>query len=155
MQKLNLPEYSFRIKNENGKELIFDELRKKFVRLTPEEWVRQNFIRFLIAEKKYSPALMVVEAGVNVNNNLLRADLVVFGRNGQPLLAAEFKAPAVKISQDAFNQIVRYNMKLKVAYLIVSNGLSHFCCRIDYPSNSYDFLQEIPDFTDVSINKKE
>ncbi len=149
MQKLNLPEYSFRIKNENGKEMVFDELRRRFVKLTPEEWVRQNFVRFLITEKKFPPALIAVEAGVNVNNNPLRADLIVFGKDGQPVLAAEFKAPSVKISQDTFNQIVRYNMNLKVGYLIVSNGLSHFCCRIDYPANSYQFLQEIPNYPDL------
>lgn len=149
MQKLNLPEYSFRIKNENGKDSIFDELRKKFVRLTPEEWVRQNFIRFLTDEKKFPAPLMAIEAGVNINNNLLRADLVVFGKSGQPLIAVEFKAPSIKISQETFNQIVRYNMNLKVEYLIVSNGLSHFCCKIDYPANSYEFLQEIPDYPDL------
>ena len=149
MQKLNLPEYTFRIKNENGKEFVFDELRKKFVRLSPEEWVRQNFIRFLVEEKHYRHSLMAVETLVNVNNNPLRADLVVFGKNGQPILAAEFKAPSVKISQDTFNQLVRYNMKLKVDFLIVSNGLSHFCCQIDYTHNSYQFLQEIPAFEEI------
>ena len=149
MQKLNLPEYSFRIRTENEKESVFDELRKKFVRLTPEEWVRQNFIRFLIADKNYPASLMAVEAGININNNLLRADLIVFGKNGQPVIAVEFKAPSVKISQDTFNQIVRYNMKLKVDYLMVSNGLSHFCCKIDYSTNDYQFLQEIPDFNDL------
>jgi len=149
MQKLNLPSYPFRIKKENGKDVIFDELRKKYVRLTPEEWVRQNFIRFLINEKKYPVSLMAVEAAVNVNKNMLRADLVIFGKNGQPVMAVEFKAPSVKISQDTFNQIVRYNMNLRVNYLIVSNGLSHFCCKIDYPANSYQFLQEIPDFSVV------
>ncbi len=149
MQKLNLPEYRFRIKNENGKEFVFDELRKKFVRLTPEEWVRQNFIRFLVEEKHYRHSLMAVEAVVNINNNPLRADLIVFGKTGQPIVAVEFKAPSVRITQDTFNQIVRYNMNLKVYFLIVSNGLSHFCCRIDYTNNSYLFLQEMPDFEEV------
>jgi type I site-specific restriction-modification system R (restriction) subunit len=149
MQKLNLPEYSFRIKNENGKQLIFDILRRKFVRLTPEEWVRQNFVQFLIAEKNYPPSLMATEAGVNVNGNQQRADLVVFDRKGLPLLVAEFKAPEVKISQQTFDQIVRYNMQLKVGYLIVSNGLTHYCCAIDYASNSYAFIPEIPDFAAI------
>ena len=147
MQKLNLPEYTFKLKLENGKEVIFDMLRKKYVRMTPEEWVRQNFIRFLVEEKNFPASLMAVETLVNVNNNPLRADLIVFGKSGQPLVAVEFKAPSVKISQDTFNQIVRYNMNLKVEYLIVSNGLAHYCCKIDYMANSYTFLQEIPDYT--------
>ena len=149
MQKLNLPEYSFKIKTREGKSFIFDPLRKKYVRLTPEEWVRQNFVQFLIVEKKYSTSLMAVEAGVKVNNNPQRADLVVYDRTGNSVLVAEFKAPEVKISQQTFDQIVRYNMQLKVLFLIVSNGLEHFCCRINYTDNSYSFLTEIPDFTDV------
>jgi len=149
MQKLNLPEYSFRIKTAEGKSQIFDSLRKKFIRLTPEEWVRQNFVQFLITEKKYSPSLIVVEAGVKVNNNPQRADLVVFDRQGSPVLAAEFKSPDVKISQQTFDQIVRYNMQLKVKFLIVSNGMEHYCCSINYAENSYAFLQEIPYFVDV------
>ncbi|HEY3370028.1 MAG TPA: type I restriction enzyme HsdR N-terminal domain-containing protein [Prolixibacteraceae bacterium] len=149
MQKLNLPEYSFRIKTTAGKSFLFDALRKRYVRLTPEEWVRQNFVQFLIVEKKYSVSLIVVEAGVKVNNNPQRADLVVFDRSGIPVLVAEFKAPEVKISQQAFDQIVRYNMQLKVKYLIVSNGLDHFCCQINYEDNSYVYLAEIPGFAEL------
>jgi hypothetical protein len=149
MQKLNLPEYSFRIKTTERKEYIFDSLRKKFVRLTPEEWVRQNFVRFLISEKNFSQSLITVEALVKVNSNPQRADLVVFDRSGFPALVAEFKAPGVRISQQTFDQIVRYNMQLKVRFLIVSNGMEHFCCSIDYTKNSYAFLAEIPDFADV------
>ena len=149
MQKLNLPEYSFRIKTTEGKIFIFDSLRKKYVRLTPEEWVRQNFVQFLIVEKNYSVSLIAVEAGVKVNNNPQRADLVVYDRSGNAALVAEFKAPEVKISQQTFDQIVRYNMQLKVKFLIVSNGLSHFCCQINYADNSYVYLAEIPDFSMV------
>jgi hypothetical protein len=149
MQKLNLPEYSFRIKTTEGKTFLFDALRKKYVRLTPEEWVRQNFVQFLIVEKKYSVSLIAVEAGVKVNNNPQRADLVVFDRSGNPILVAEFKAPEVKISQQAFDQIVRYNMQLRVKYLIVSNGMDHFCCQINYADNSYAFLAEIPGFAEL------
>jgi len=151
MQKLNLPEYSFRIKSKQEKDFIFDSLRKKFVRLTPEEWVRQNFVQFLIVEKKYSVSLIAVEAGVKVNNNPQRADLVVFDRSGNPVLVAEFKAPEIKISQQTFDQIVRYNMQLKVKFLIVSNGFEHFCCSINYAENSYAFLPEIPDFAEVLL----
>ncbi|HLN72109.1 MAG: type I restriction enzyme HsdR N-terminal domain-containing protein [Methylococcaceae bacterium] len=149
MQKLNLPEYSFRIKTVEEKSFIFDLLRKKYVRLTKEEWVRQNFVKFLMDEKKFPQSLMSLEAGLKVNNNALRADMVVFDRFGNPALAAEFKAPEVKISQQTFDQIVRYNMQLKVKYLIVSNGLDHYCCQINYADNSYAFLREIPDFTMV------
>jgi len=149
MQKLNLPEYSFRIKTTAGKDYIFDSLRKKFVRLTPEEWVRQNFVQFLVTEKKYSPALITVEALVKVNANPQRADMVVFDRSGIPVLVAEFKAPDIKISQQTFDQIVRYNMQLKVKFLIVSNGIEHFCCSIDYAENTYAFLPEIPFFVDI------
>jgi len=149
MHKLNLPEYSFKFKIRDGKDFIFDPLRKKFVRLTPEEWVRQNFVQFLIHEKKYSSSLIAVEAGVKVNNNPQRADLIVFDRSGNPILVAEFKAPEVKISQSAFDQIARYNMQLKVKYLIVSNGLSHFCCSINYTENTFAYLKDIPDFADI------
>lgn len=149
MQKLNLPEYSFRIKVAEGKSFIFDSLRKKFIRLTPEEWVRQNFIRFLIVEKKYPVSLIAVEAGVKVNNNPQRADMILFDRSGSPVLVAEFKAPEVKISQQTFDQIVRYNMQLRVKFLIVSNGLEHFCCSLNYADNSYAFFAEIPEFTSI------
>ena len=151
MQKLNLPEYSFRIKTTEGKSFIFDSLRKNYVRLTPEEWVRQNFVQFLIAEKNYSVSLITVEAAVKVNGNPQRADLVVFDRSGNPALVAEFKAPEIKISQQTFDQIVRYNMQLKVKFLIVSNGLDHFCCQINYAENSYLYLAEIPNFSDLLI----
>jgi hypothetical protein len=150
MQKLNLPEYSFRFKTTEGKDFIFDSLRKKFVRLTPEEWVRQNFVQFLIAEKNYSPALITVEAAVKVNNNPQRADMVMFDRSGSPVLVAEFKAPDIKINQQTFDQIARYNMQLKVKFLIVSNGMEHYCCSIDYGNNSYAYLKEIPSFADIS-----
>jgi len=151
MQKLNLPEYSFKIKTTEGKSYLFDSLRKKYVRLTPEEWVRQNFVQFLIVEKKYSVSLIIIEAGVIVNKNSQRADLVVYDRSGNPALVAEFKAPEVKISQQTFDQIVRYNMKLRVKFLIVSNGLEHFCCQINYLDNSYAFLTEIPEFSELLI----
>lgn len=149
MQKLNLPEYSFKFKIREGKDYIFDSLRKKYIRLTPEEWVRQNFVQFLIVEKKYPVSLIVLEAGVKVNNNPQRADLLVFDRSGNPALVAEFKAPEIKISQSTFDQIVRYNMQLKVKFLIVSNGLNHFCCSLNYTENSFSYLAEIPDFVDI------
>lgn len=146
MQKLNLPKYAFRTKTEGNKTFIFDSIRKKFVVLTPEEWVRQNFIQFLMHEKKYPETLMAVEKQIKVNGKQRRFDLLTYLRNGQPLLIAEFKAPGVKITQDAFDQVVRYNMVLRVERVIVSNGLQHFACEIDYEKNSYSYLPEIPEF---------
>ncbi len=146
LQKLNLPEYAFRTKTENGKPFIFDGIRKKFVALTPEEWVRQHFIQFLKNEKKYPESLMAVEKKVVVNEHPRRFDLLVYKRNGQPYLIAEFKAPGVKISQSTFDQVVRYNMTLRVQHVVVSNGLQHFACEINYEDNSYSFLNEIPEF---------
>jgi len=146
MEKLNLPHYAFRTKTEEGKELIFDPIRKKFVVLTPEEWVRQNFIQYLIQEKKYPEALMAVEKQIKINGKQFRFDLLIYLRNGQPLLIAEFKAPSVKISQDAFDQVVRYNMALRVERVVVSNGMQHFACEVDYPQNTYSYLHEIPEY---------
>ncbi|WP_319481219.1 type I restriction enzyme HsdR N-terminal domain-containing protein [uncultured Draconibacterium sp.] len=146
MYKLNLPEYTFRTKTENDKTLIFDTIRKKFVVLTPEEWVRQNFIQYLIQEKSYPQNLMAVEKQIKVNQQQRRFDLLVYQRNGNPHLIAEFKAPNVKITQNAFDQVVRYNMTLRVERVVVSNGMQHFACEIDYEKNSYSFLKEIPTF---------
>ena len=146
MQQLNLPEYSFKIKKEKGKSFIFDANRKKYILLTPEEWVRQNFMRYLVQEKKYPETLMAVEKKITLNGKLFRFDLLVYNRKGQPDLVAEFKAPDVKITQHSFDQVVRYNMVLQVQFIIVSNGLQHFICEMDYPKNSYAFLKEIPEF---------
>ncbi len=146
MERLNLPEYVFRTKTAEGKNWIFDSIRKKFVVLTPEEWVRQNFIRYLAVEKAYPENLMAVEKQVFVNSKQRRFDLLIYRRNGQPFLIAEFKAPGVKITQEAFDQVVRYNMALRVQRVVVSNGLQHFVCEIDYIKNTYLFLREIPDF---------
>ena len=147
MQKLNLPEYIFRIKQENAKQLIFDKIRKKFIVLTPEEWVRQNFIEYLKNEKKYPAALMAVEKQVIVNGKQRRFDLLIYNRKGLPQAIVEFKSPDVKITQETFDQVVRYNMALCVEKVIVSNGLQHFACEIDYKRNSYNYLNEIPVFT--------
>ncbi len=141
MHKLNLPEYAFRIKKEGGKQYIFDSIRKKYIVLTPEEWVRQNFIQYLINEKKYPGNLMAVEKQIKVNGKQRRFDLLIYLRNGQRHLIAEFK-----ITHDAFDQVVRYNMALRVEKVIVSNGLQHFACEIDYVKNSFIYLPEIPEF---------
>ena len=149
MQQLNLPEYAFRIKTEDGKTMIFDAIRRKFVALTPEEWVRQNFIEYLKTEKNYPASLMAVEKQITINRMQRRFDLLVYSRTHQSCLIAEFKAPDVKITQDVFDQVVRYNMALKVAGIIVSNGLQHFACKMDYANNTYSYLREIPGYGEL------
>jgi hypothetical protein len=144
MQKLNLPAYQFSIKTLNLKQYIFDSIRKRYVLLTPEEWVRQNFIRYLITEKKYPSSLMAVERQIEINGKLFRFDLLVYNKKGDPLLIAEFKAPGVSVNQEVFDQVVRYNMALKVKLVIISNGMQHYVCQIDYTTNGYKFLQEVP-----------
>lgn len=146
MQELNLPVYQFRLKKEAGLVFIFDEIRKKYVVLTPEEWVRQNFIRFLIEDKKYPASLISVEVGLKYNQLRKRADVLIYNRQGQPYLMIECKAPGIKVSQETFHQIAAYNMSFKVNYLVVTNGMDHFCCRMDYAAETYEFLQMIPDF---------
>lgn len=146
MQQLNLPDYDFRIIAKKGKNYILDRIRRRYVLLTPEEWVRQNFIEYLIKEKNYPESLMAVEKQISMNGKLFRFDLLVYQRTGQPFLVAEFKAPVVKITQEAFDQVVRYNMTLKVERVVVSNGLQHFACEIDYENNDYRFLKEVPHF---------
>jgi type I site-specific restriction endonuclease len=146
MQELNLPKYSFKFKETDEKIYIFDAFRKKYVQLTPEEWVRQNFLQYLVVEKKYPLSLIAVEAGLKYNQMQKRADVLVYDKQGHPFLLVECKAPEVKISQDTFDQVARYNMIFKVSYLIVTNGMDHFCCKMDYSDNSYRFLEEIPPF---------
>jgi hypothetical protein len=144
MQALNLPPYQFKFKETEGRLMIFDSFRKKYVVLTPEEWVRQNFISYLISEKKFPASLIAVEAGLKYNQLQKRADILVYDKQGGPLLLVECKAPEVKITQDTFDQVARYNMTFKVKYLVVTNGMNHFCCQMDYSDNSYVYLKDIP-----------
>ncbi len=149
--ELNLPSYVFRIKEQHGKKLIFDEFRRRWVMLTPEEWVRQNFARYLTEIKHYPSTLMALERSLRINQHDFRTDIVLFSRSGTPLVVIECKAPEVKISQQVFDQIARYNLELRVDYLIVTNGLTHYCCRFDQGLQTYTFLQEIPDY-EVMVN---
>ena len=147
MIKLNLPEYDFKTRvNESGKTEIFDSVRKKYLLQTPEEWVRQNFIRYLITEKSYPSSLILIEKGLNIHQMKRRFDAVVYTNSGQPAMLIEFKAPQVKINQKVFQQIANYNLQLRVKYLLVSNGLKHYCCEMDYLKQSFIFLNDIPDF---------
>ena len=147
--ELNLPKYNARIRNDNGLLKIHDRIRQKFVALTPEEWVRQHFINHLIDNLGYPQSLMANEIGVTLNGTRRRCDSVVFNHAGKPLVIIEYKAPEVSISQKVFDQIVRYNMVLHAAYLFVSNGLTHYCCSIDYTDGSYSFLKEIPPYINL------
>ena len=151
MLQLNLPNYDFKMKTEQGSRQIFDPVRKKMVKLDPEEWVRQNLIQFLHLEKKYPTSLMAVEKGLTVNGLRKRFDILCYNNDSKPLLLVECKAPSVKISQSAFDQISIYNLQFKVPFLLVSNGLEHFCCQLDYQNNSYSFLSEIPDYQNYCL----
>jgi len=146
MWQLNLPAYNFRIIKKNEKPFIFDDLRKKFVALTPEEWVRQHFIRFLINVKHYPASFIAIEKQLVINGLKKRCDAVVYSRNAEPLMIIEFKATTVSIAQQTFDQAAVYNSKLKVDYFIISNGLKHYCCRLDKNVLQYNFLDDIPDF---------
>ena len=148
--RLNLPEYEFNVKkNASGQPVIFDSLRKRFVALTPEEWVRQHFVSYLIAERHFPAALMANEVSLTQNGIRRRCDTLVADHQGAPLCIVEYKAPTVTITQTVFDQIVRYNMALRARLLIVSNGMSHYCCQIDYSNNTYAFLPHIPDYTEL------
>ena len=150
MVKLNLPEYEYKVKKrEDGSWAIWDRLRARWVALTPEEWVRQHFVEWLINEKGYPFALMGNEVSLTQNGISRRCDTVVGDRTGQPLVIVEYKASSINITQKTFDQIVRYNMVLHARYLMVSNGLTHYCCQIDYETNSYRFLEDIPCYHDL------
>jgi hypothetical protein len=146
MQPLNLPTYKFKIKSNENKYSIFDIVRKKYVFLTPEEWVRQHFIHFLIEEKKYPISLIAVEKKVTINNLTKRTDILIFNTEGLPNIIVECKAPSIKLNQEAFDQIARYNLKLNANYLIVTNGLEHFFCSMDKKNKQYIFLKDIPNY---------
>jgi len=147
MQKLNFPTYSFRFKNSENKVSIFDEIRKKFILLTPEEWVRQHVVQFLLQDKKYPKSYINVEKLIKINDLSKRYDGVVFQPNGDIFLLIECKAPEVPISQQTFDQIARYNLVLKAKYLMVTNGLNHYFCQMDFENEKYVFLKELPEYS--------
>ncbi|MFA7445055.1 MAG: type I restriction enzyme HsdR N-terminal domain-containing protein [Flavobacteriaceae bacterium] len=144
MQELNFPKYSFRFKSNENKLAIFDEVRKKFILLTREEWVRQNVIQYLLQEKKYPKSLVNVEKLIKVNGLSKRYDIVVFKPDGSIFLLVECKAPTIKITQETFNQIARYNLVLNAEYLMVTNGVDHYFCKMDFENQRYVFLEELP-----------
>ncbi|MBQ8672598.1 MAG: type I restriction enzyme HsdR N-terminal domain-containing protein [Bacteroides sp.] len=147
MTALNLPPFEARLAERQGRRFIFDILRRRYVALTPEEWVRQHFVHYLLEHKGYPAALMVNEVQVKLNATRKRCDTVLYRRDLSARVIVEYKAPEVEITQAVFNQIMRYNMVLRADYLMVSNGIRHFCCRMDYANNSSIFLPDIPHFT--------
>ena len=146
MYELNLPTFDFRLKKENSVVFIFDVIRKKFVKLTPEEWVRQHVVHFLLEQKHYPASLMNVEVGMEIQTMRRRADIVCYESDGGVRMITECKAPEVKITQTVFEQIAQYNMCLKAKYLLVTNGLEHFVCEINAEQKTYTFMQDIPDY---------
>ena len=149
MEQLNFKTYPFRFKNSENKIAIFDIIRKKFILLTPEEWVRQHVVWFLIEEKKYPKSLVNVEKVITLNGLTKRYDIVVFNKNGSIEILVECKAPSVKIDQTTFDQIARYNMVLNANYLMVTNGLEQYYCQMDYINKKYSFLKEIPNYKTI------
>lgn len=152
MTELNLPKYNMRISRDRNNNIkIFDSIRKKFVSLTPEEYVRQHFTNWLINYLHYPMGLIANEVKISLNSTIKRCDTIVYSNTGDPMMIIEYKAPHISINQNVFDQIVRYNMVLKTKYLVVSNGMQHYCCIIDYENNSYQFIPHIPTYEELII----
>jgi Type I restriction enzyme R protein N terminus (HSDR_N) len=144
LKQLNLPEYSFKIRGNEGREMILDPLRRKFVALTPEEWVRQNFIQYLIDKGGYPAGLLGIEVLFRMNNLKKRVDILVHNRSGKPVMIVECKSTDVQLDEKVFDQIATYNLKFKVPYLVVTNGLRHYACRFDNGGVTWEYLLVIP-----------
>jgi type I site-specific restriction endonuclease len=142
--QLNLPPYDFKLRTVGQSKQIFDSLRKRYVPLTPEEWVRQHFIRFLIDEKKYPAALMSIEKGLKLNTSQKRTDIVVFNEFGKPWMIVECKSPTVEITEEALFQAARYNLTMNVQFITLTNGIEHFCCKVE--KDSIVFLEDLPEY---------
>lgn len=148
LQPLNLPPYPFKISDKDGVLSLFDEFRKKHIIITPEEWVRQHFVQYLVNQKKYPKILIKLEGGLRLNGMAKRSDIVVFNTAGQKILMVECKAPSVGIDQKVFDQVARYNMAHKIELLVVTNGLQHYFCRINFEDKSYKFIEELPEYSE-------
>ena len=149
MQALNLPPAPLRLQEHEGHTTVFDPLRRRHIRLTPEEWVRQHFVHYLIEHKGYPQGQLQNEVSLSLNGTTKRCDSVLYDGEAKPRMIIEYKAPYVQVSQRTFDQISRYNIVMRVPYLIVSNGLQHYCCRIDYTTQTYHFLREIPTYEEL------
>ena len=143
---LNFPPCSFQIHEQEGQWFIFDRIRRKYVRLTPEEWVRQHMVQYLIDWKKTPETLIAVEKFLRIYKMKKRVDIAVFTSSGKPVLLVECKAPSMILSKHTFDQLARYNLALHVSFLVVTNGMVHYCCQMDEVSNSWHFVEEIPDY---------
>lgn len=149
MIRLNLPTYPIKLSGTRQKPLIFDILRRKYVALTPEEWVRQHFVHFLIEHKGYLSSLLANEVSLKIGEKNLRADTVLYDRNLQPRMIIEYKAPSIPLTAHVLNQVGNYNRLLHVDYVIISNGLQHYCCKMDYASQRFVLLEDIPPYQDI------
>jgi hypothetical protein len=151
MEKLNLPEIIVRTRvGIGGKEEIFDGVRKKFVRLTPEEWVRQHFLHFMIRQLGFPASLIVVEAALKYNKMVKRFDILAYRADGKPCFVVECKSSDVEITQAVFDQVAMYNMTLAVDFLAVTNGISHYACKIDHEKRTYTFLKDLPTYSSIN-----
>jgi hypothetical protein len=149
VETLNLPTYEFRTTERDGRRAIYDPVRQTYVRLTPEEWVRQHFVQYLIQDLNVPGGLVAVEASFRYQGQPRRADAIVHDRQGDPLLVVECKAPRVSIGQDAFDQCAQYNFVLEASYLAVTNGQTHYACAIDFDARRYTFLDDLPPYDDL------
>jgi hypothetical protein len=148
MERLNLPTYSFKLKSEQGRNFIFDEIRRKYVVLTPEEWVRQHFIHYLVNHRSYPATLIEVEKQFTYNQLTRRADILISNRLAVPVMLVECKAPDVKISQETFTQAALYNLKFRLPYLVMTNGMKHYACHFT-EGGKYAFLDGIPEYDTI------
>ena len=153
LTSLNLPTYNHRIIQDGKKTKIFDQVRKKFLVLTPEEWVRQNFVQYLIQDKGYPASLICIEKGLKVNHLYKRCDILIYNSFGNAKLLIECKSPSIKLSSETFQQVARYNISFKLPYLIVTNGMQHFCSKIDFKLSNYSFLEHIPTYIELNTEK--
>ena len=154
MKELNLPVFSYKLKlGDNGMRQIYDSVRRRYVALTPEEWVRQHFLNFMINNLEYPAGLLGVEVMFSMNSLTRRVDIMAYNRLGNPLLAVECKAPGVKLTPAVFDQLAEYNMKFRLAYLVVTNGITHFACRINWEKGSYSFLESVPGYLEITKNR--
>ncbi len=151
--QLNFPEYAIPQKKVGSKNYLFGFVRRKYFLQTPEEWVRQHVLQFLAKDRGYPKSFLAVEKALRVNTLLRRTDVVAYNSSGEPVLIVECKAPNVKITQAVFDQIAAYNISLKVDYLFITNGLEHYCCKIDYETNSYTFIDNLPSYDELKASK--
>lgn len=149
MVQLNLPPYQIRVKETGGRKQVFDILRRKYVALTPEEWVRQHFIHYLIEHKNYPASLLANEVPLQIGEKRMRADSVLYDNQLHPRIIIEYKAPNITLTQKVFDQITVYNLLLHVDYLIVSNGMTTYICKMDYEKQTYKFLESIPNYENI------